>query len=48
MGAETAVDIDVTNGAAEVFGPVKTVLTTISASYTKHQVSFDTPFEATP
>jgi len=46
--AEAVIDVDITNVAAEVFGLLKTVLTTISAPYTIYQVRFDNLFDVTP
>ena len=35
-----------TEGSADIFGPLKAVLESVSVVYAKHQVCFDTPFVA--
>jgi len=40
--------IDLANGPAEAFGPLKTVVESISVFYTKYQVLFSRPVQGLP
>ena len=40
--------VEIAKGPAEVFGPLKAALTSISAALTKYQVRFDTLFDKCP